>query len=96
MNLSLRRRTLFVIGVDGFSKQWGVFLHQIMPLFNSLLWERRWPVQLRCLTGLSSNAFKQSRKNNTRSNNQSEQTYGVLQVVINGTGIQQAQKHFNR
>ena len=35
-------------------------------------------------------------KNNTRSNNQPEQKYGILQGVINGTGIKQVQNEFNR
>ena len=34
-------------------------------------------------------------KNNTRSMNQSEQTYGILQGVINGKGRKQAQNKFN-
>ena len=35
-------------------------------------------------------------KDNTRSNNQSEQTYGILQGVINETGRKKAQNRFNR
>ena len=35
-------------------------------------------------------------KNNTRSKFQSDQTYGILQGVINGTGRKQAQNEFNR
>ena len=35
-------------------------------------------------------------KNNTRPKFQSEHTNGLLQVIINGTGIKQAQNNFNR
>ena len=35
-------------------------------------------------------------KNNTISNNQSDQTYGILQGVINGIGRKQSQNNFNR
>ena len=35
--------------------------------------------------------IKTVNKNNTILNNQSEQTYGILQGVINGTGIKQSQ-----
>ena len=39
--------------------------------------------------------IKKLKNNNTRSNNQSEKTYGILQVVINVTGRKQAQNKFN-
>ena len=35
------------------------------------------------------------KKNNTRSNNITYHTYGILQGVINVTGINQAQNKFN-
>ena len=35
-------------------------------------------------------------KNNTRSNNQSDQAYGILQGIINGTVRKKAQNKFNR
>ena len=38
------------------------FLHQIMPIYNSLLWARVWSVQLICITGLSPHVFKNPRK----------------------------------
>ena len=37
-----------------------------------------------------------SQKNYKSTNFQSEQTYGLLQVVINRTGREQAQNKFNR
>ena len=40
--------------------------------------------------------IKTVNKNNTKSNNQSENTYGILQGVINGKGRKQAQNKFNR
>ena len=95
MNISLRARILVFIAVNGFSKQWGLFGVLSCP---SVYHVKGMKVDI---TDYVSDRYfitliQTFNKNNTGSNNKSEQTYGILQGVINRTGIKQAQNKFNR
>ena len=95
MNFSLRRRISFVIGVGVFSKQWGVcsFIILCPSLISCYMHEDG---QYRESAWPGCHHMHSKSQKNTRSNNQSEQTYGILQGYMIGTGRKHEQNKFNR
>ena len=96
MNISLITGVLFVIEANWFSKQLaGFFCIVLCPYLIACYRHENGQYSLDFWLGCH-RMHPNSQQKNTISNFQSEQTHGILQGVINGTGRKQAQNKFNK